>query len=114
MENTTGDNKHNNHRHRRHNKPRNNQQDRNQNRQPNEEQEIIAQPQEQEVPADDQLQSQTEGNTVLEDDDPDDIGNISDIEPKKVVKHVTDDDKDHTQAEDWEKYLDIDIRMSKS
>ena len=114
MENTTGENKHNNHRHRRHNKPRNNQQDRNQNRQPNEEQEIIAQPQEQEVPADDQLQSQTEGNTVLEDDDPDDIGNISDIEPKKVVKHVTDDDKDHTQAEDWEKYLDIDIRTGLS
>ena len=66
------------------------------------------------MPADDQLQSQTEGNTMLEDDDPDDIGNISDIEPKKVVKHVTDDDKDHTQAEDWEKYLDIDIRTGLS
>lgn len=114
MENNTGENRHYNHRHRRHNKPRNNQQDRDLNRQPNEEQEIIAQTQEQEKPADEQMQSQTEGNAMLEDDDPDDIGNISDIEPKKVVKHVTEDDKDHTQAEDWEKYLDIDIRTGLS
>lgn len=114
MENTTGENKHNNHRHKRHNRPRNNQQERNQNRQLKEEQENITKTPEQDIPADDQLQSQTEGNAVLEDDDPDDIGNISDIEPKKVVKHVTDDDKDHTQAEDWEKYLDIDIRTGLS
>lgn len=114
MENTTGENKHNNHRHKRHNRPRNNQQERNQNRQLKEEQEDITKTPEQDIPADDQLQSQTEGNAVLEDDDPDDIGNISDIEPKKVVKHVTDDDKDHTQAEDWEKYLDIDIRTGLS
>ena len=114
MENTTGENKHNNHRHRRHNKPRNNQQDKNKNRQLKEEQENITETTEQDIPADDQLQSQTEGNAVLEDDDPDDIGNISDIEPKKVVKHVTEDDKDHTQAEDWEKYLDIDIRTGLS
>jgi len=114
MENTTGENKHNNHRHKRHNRPRNNQQERNQNRQLKEKQEDITKTSEQDIPADDQLQSQTEGNAVLEDDDPDDIGNISDIEPKKVVKHVTDDDKDHTQAEDWEKYLDIDIRTGLS
>ena len=114
MENTTGENKHNKHRHNRHNKPRNNQQDRSQKRQPNEEQENIVETQEPNVPVDETRQSQTEGNAMLEDDDPDDIGNISDIEPKKVVKHVTDDDKDHTQAEDWEKYLDIDIRTGLS
>ena len=114
MENTTGENRHYNHRHRRHNNHRNNQQDRNQNRQTDEEQENLTEVQEEGVSADDQLQSQTEGNAVLEDDDPDDIGNISDIEPKKVVKHVTEDDKDHTQAEDWEKYLDIDIRTGLS
>ncbi len=114
MENTTGENKHNNHRHKRHNRPRNNQQERNQNRQLKEERENITETPEQDIPADDQLQSQTEINAVVEDDDPDDIGNISDIEPKKVVKHVTDDDKDHTQAEDWEKYLDIDIRTGLS
>ncbi|MBR4919518.1 MAG: hypothetical protein IKZ52_09920 [Bacteroidales bacterium] len=114
MENTTGENKHNNHRHKRHNKPRNNQQDKDQNRQLKEEQDNITETQQQAIPADEQLQSQTEGNAVLEDDDPDDIGNISDIEPKKVVKHVTEDDKDHTQAEDWEKYLDIDIRTGLS
>ena len=114
MENTSGENKHNNHRHKRHNRPRNNQKERNQNRQLNEEQENITETQEQDIPTNDQLQSQTEGNAMLEDDDPDDIGNISDIEPKKVVKHVTEDDKDHTQAEDWEKYLDIDIRTGLS
>ena len=114
MENTTGENKHNKHRHNRHNKPRNNQQERSQNRQPNEEQENTIETQKPNVPVDETQQSQTEGNAMLEDDDPDDIGNISDIEPKKVVKHVTDDDKDHTQAEDWEKYLDIDIRTGLS
>ena len=114
MENNSGENKHNNHRHKRHNRPRNNQKERNQNRQLNEEQENITETQAQDIPTNDQLQSQTEGNAMLEDDDPDDIGNISDIEPKKVVKHVTEDDKDHTQAEDWEKYLDIDIRTGLS
>lgn len=49
-----------------------------------------------------------------DDDDPTDIGNISDIAPKKKVQKTNFDDKDHTQAEDWEKYLDMDIRTGLS
>lgn len=52
--------------------------------------------------------------SAYEDDDPTDVGQISDIGPKKVVKNTNFDDKDHTQAEDWEKYLDIDIRTGLS
>ena len=47
-----------------------------------------------------------------DDDDPNDIGNISDIAPKKKVQKANFDDKDHTQAEDWEKYLDMDMFAS--
>ncbi len=50
----------------------------------------------------------------INDNDPDDIGQISDIEVKKKVRKTHFDDKDHTQAEDWEKYLDIDIRTGLS
>lgn len=48
------------------------------------------------------------------DDDKDDIGKISDLEVKKKVQKTNFDDKDHTQAEDWEKYLDMDIRTGLS
>ncbi|MBO4381921.1 MAG: hypothetical protein J5799_03165 [Bacteroidales bacterium] len=49
----------------------------------------------------------------MSDDDANDIGNISDLEPKKAKKAQF-DDKDHTQTEDWEQYLNMDIRTGLS
>ena len=49
----------------------------------------------------------------MSDDDANDIGNISDLEPKKAKKTQF-DDKDHTQTEDWEQYLNMDIRTGLS
>ena len=52
---------------------------------------------------------------TFEDDDPDDVGDISDLGPRpKKAKPTQYDDKDHSQSEDWEKYLDLDIRTGLS
>lgn len=115
MENKSEENKHTNPRHKRHSKPHQNAYNRDNNQQ-NEPKENLPEASEPEVPASVEVQDQTETASAPtdEDDDPNDIGNISDIEPKKVVKHDHEDDKDHTQAEDWEKYLDMDIRTGLS
>ena len=111
MENISEDTKYKNHRHKHH--PNSSQ---NPSKPQNGQPEDIADPKEPEVPVN--LETPNQDNIsskpMDEDDDPNDIGNISDIEPKKVVKRVNEDDKDHTQAEDWEKYLDLDIRTGLS
>ena len=116
MENRSEDKKQNNYRHKRHSKHCQNQQDRNQDKQQDTLREEPVEASEPGVPADMEVRNQTEGpaTPLDDDDDPNDIGDITDIERKKVVKHVTEDDKDHTQAEDWEKYLNIDIRTGLS
>ncbi len=116
MENRSEEHKHTNPRHKRHSKPHQNQQDRNQKKQQSREKESPLEAIEPEVPTNVEVRSQTEESLAPmdEDDDPNDIGNISDIERKKVVKHDHENDKDHTQAEDWEKYLDMDIRTGLS
>lgn len=105
MENTSEERKHNRHRHKRHFKPRQSPQD----PAPEglEERNYLDLPQEDPKPDPDRP-------AMPEDDDPDDIGHVSDLEPKKKVKHANEDDKDHTQAEDWEKYLDMDVRTGLS
>ena len=61
------------------------------------------------------LEPQPETAAPMEDDDPDDIGDVSDLGPRpKKAKQTQFDDKDHTQAEDWEKYLDMDVRTGMS
>ena len=120
MENTSEEKKHKkNHRHHRHSKPRQEAQSTQQKQ--NEVQDDAAENPEENIndvtPAKDTPTPKTESissNAAYEDDDPTDIGQISDIGPKKVVKNTHFDDKDHTQAEDWEKYLDIDIRTGLS
>ncbi len=49
-----------------------------------------------------------------DDDDPTDIGQISDLKTHKKVSKTHFDDTDHSQSEDWEKYLDMDIRTGLS
>lgn len=115
MENTSDNNTYKNHRHKHRSKNRQNPQEKNQTKPQNSSTQEVEELDKPEVPVEILASNQTEGSSSsTDDDDPNDIGNISDIEPKKVVKHANEDDKDHTQAEDWEKYLDIDIRTGLS
>ncbi len=120
MENTSEEKKHKkNHRHHRNSKPRQEAQN-TQHKQNANQDDAVENPQEEiandtpAVEASSPKAEATSSNIAYEDDDPDDIGQISDIGPKKVIKNTNFDDKDHTQAEDWEKYLDIDIRTGLS
>ena len=61
----------------------------------------------------DALSNDAADTVEMSDDDANDIGNISDLEPKKAKKAQF-DDKDHTQTEDWEQYLNMDIRTGLS
>lgn len=111
MEINSKDNKHNrNHRHR-HHRSRNSQgQTDNRNPIPEESDQPEVENDTEEV----KTQSVNEVDSFSEDNDPTDIGQVSDIGPRKTVKRPHEDDKDHTQAEDWEKYLDMDIRTGLS
>lgn len=116
MENTSEEKKHHkNHRHHRSSKPHQNQKlEQRDDVQQEPKEEIVVPETKEEENVLEQAAPVAEPNNNMEDDDPTDIGQLSDIGPKKTVKNTNFDDKDHTQAEDWEKYLDIDIRTGLS